>query len=78
MHASILKIQNFKIFPKGVGGHVSFATELMPLKKSSLNVSTNLMYIHLSFQSQKVSQKGPEKKESEQMWQAWINSMGRL
>ena len=34
----------------------------MPLEKSSLSVSTNLMYIHLSFQSQKVSQKGPEKK----------------
>jgi hypothetical protein len=28
--------------------------------------------------SQKVSQRGPEKKESEQMWQAWINSMGKL
>jgi hypothetical protein len=36
----------------------------MPLNKSSLSVSTNLIYIHLSFQSQKVSQKGPEKKVS--------------
>ena len=87
----------------------------MPLKKSSLSVSTNLMYIHVLFQiyghygvggvqvvnaqklcfyfesviakvflfrytcssydserkkSQKVS-----RKESEQMWQTWINSM---
>ena len=25
--------------------------------------------------SQKINQKGPEKKESEQMWQTWINSM---
>ena len=29
---------------------ILFLSSLMPLKKSSLSVSTNLMYIHLSFQ----------------------------
>ena len=88
----------------------------MPLKISSLSVSTNLMYIHLSFQNirplrgrvnaqnyvfyfesdiakvfpfrptcssydserKKKSKSEPKRtrKESEQMWQTWINSMG--